>query len=306
MIKLIAFFLLLFTVSDSRTFAYEVTTPYGNSVNAWAVCEPGNAPGGLYVWTRNGILIPSVNSNWYFLQDADNGQLLRCGDSLDNLSPALQIGSAPTPSAPAPLPTPVPVPAPPPTQPPIDSTSGIVIRSPWGHSVGSWLICEVDSSRHVPQTFTWLRDGSIIAGSTNIGHFITADDEDTDLTCSITTTLSGDVVSDPLFFGTIFEPPASPPTPSPVVTPTITTPAPVVTPAPQPPSSTPAPIVVPPNNGKLDILDFSPHLAGDTPYSVLPDETVRQRVDLVAPYTNGCVLCLYDACVSFIDLKTCI
>ena len=209
MIKLIASFLLLFTVSESRSFAYEVTTPYGNSVNAWAVCEPGNAPGGLYVWTRNDILIPSVSSNWYFLQDADDGQLLRCGDSLDNLSPALQIGSAPTPSAPAPLPTPAPVPAPPPTQPPIDSTSGIVIRSPWGHSVGSWLICEVDSSRHVPQTFIWLRDESIIAGSTNIGHLITTDDEDTSLTCSTTTTLNGDVVFDPLFIGTIFEPPMS-------------------------------------------------------------------------------------------------
>ena len=297
MIKLISTFLLLFTVLASMALAYEVTTPYGNSVSAWAVCEPGNAPGGLYVWTRNDILIAGVNSNWYFLQDVDDGQLLRCGDSLDNLSPALLIGSAPTPSVPAPLPTPAPVLAPPPTQPPVDSTSGIVIQSPWGHGTGSWLICEIDSSRHIPQSFIWRRDGSIIAGSTNIGYLITADDQDTELTCSITTTLSGDVVSDPLFIGTIFEPPVSPPTPSPVVAPTINTPAPVVaptiatpapvTPAPQPPSSTPAPIVVPPNNGKLDVLDFSPHLAGDTPYSVLPDETVRQRVDLVAPYTNG-------------------
>ena len=210
MIKLIAsFLLLLFTVSASPTFAYEVTTPYGNNVGAWAVCE-GNAPGGLYIWLRDGSIIPGVNSNWYFLQEADDGQLLRCGDSLDNLSPALLIGSAPTPSAPAPLPTPAPVPAPPPTQPPVDSTSGIVIRSPWGHSIGSWLICEVDSSRHVPQTFIWLRDGSIIAGSANIGHLITTDDQDTHLTCSITTTSSGDLVSDPLFIGSIFEPPVSP------------------------------------------------------------------------------------------------
>ena len=287
MMKLVVSFVLLVIASTLSANAYEVTTPYGNKVSAWAVCEPGNAPGGLYVWTRNDAQIAGVNSNWYFLQDADDGQLLRCGDSLDNLSPALLVGSAPSPSAPAPLPTPAPVPAPLPTLPPVDSTSDVIIRSPWGRAISSWLVCEVvDPSKHVPLSFFWERDGSVIAGG--IGYLITADDEDTEITCSITTSTSPgtEVVSDPIFIGTIFEHPVSPPTPSPVVTPTSTTPAPVVTPAPQPPASTPAPIVVPPNDGKLDILDFSPHLAGDTPYSVLPDEIVRARVDLVAPYTN--------------------
>ena len=288
MMKLLVSVALLVIATTSSANAYEVTTPYGNKVNAWAVCEPGNAPGGLYVWTRNDSQIPGVNSNWYFLQDVDDGQLLRCGDSLDNLSPALLIGSAPSPSAPASLPTPAPVPASLPTLPPADSTSDVIIRSPWGRAITSWLICEVvDPYKHVPLTFTWRRDGSIIG--TNLGYLITADDEDTEITCSITTSTSPgtEVVSDSIFIGTIFEHPVSPPTPSPVVTPTSTTPAPVVTPAPQPPASTPAPIVVPPHNGKLDILDFSPHLAGDAPYSVLPDETVRARVDLVVPYTNG-------------------
>ena len=292
MMKLVISFVLLVIASTSSVNAYEVTTPYGNKVSAWAVCEPGNAPDGpfrrhrsslprLFVWTRNDAQIPGVNSNWYFLQDADDGQLLRCGDSLVNLSPALLVGSAPSPGAPAPLPTLAPVPATLPTLPPVDSTSDVIIRSPWGRAIASWLICEVvDPSKHVPLTFSWKRDGVIIAGASNLGYLIIADDEDTEITCSITTSTSPgtEVVSDPIFIGAIFEHPVSPLTPSPVVAPTSITPAPVVT---------PAPIVVPPNNGKLDILDFSPHLAEDSPFSVLPDETVRARVDLVAPYIRG-------------------
>ena len=38
---------------------------------------------------------------------------------------------------------------------------------------------------------------------------------------------------------------------------------------------------------KLDILDFTPHLEGDEPHSILPDHIVRERVDLVANYTHG-------------------
>jgi len=41
------------------------------------------------------------------------------------------------------------------------------------------------------------------------------------------------------------------------------------------------------NPNRLDILDFTPHLGGDEPHTVLPDHVVHQRVDMVANYTNG-------------------
>ena len=94
----------MITASPSATIAtfpspaedpYEVTTPWGARIGAWAVCEPSGARDDQYSWTRDGAVIPGIRSHWYFLTIADEGTYLRCGpaDGAGPMSPEVCIGT---------------------------------------------------------------------------------------------------------------------------------------------------------------------------------------------------------------------
>lgn len=227
--------------------AFELTTPWGARPDAWAVCEPQNAD--HYVWTRGGAVIPGPTSAWYWIESHDAGHELRCGVD-GNLSAPRQIASSVSP-APTPSPTPAPTPVPPGGDGPFAR-----LDTPWGARAGAWAICEASPKAEIT-SYSWARDGVTISRPTSDWYFIEPIDDGASLTC--TAYLAGGfVTSAPVLVGVV---------------------APVPEPTPEP---TPVPMTA-----KLDFLDFSPHLAGDVPYSILPDEIVRERVDLVAPYTNG-------------------
>ena len=88
-------------------------------------------------------------------------------------------------------------------------------------------------------------------------------------------------------------PPPVEPTPPPTSPPVEPTPPPTSPPVePTPPPTDPTSPPSDPSNSivyKLDMLDFAPFLEGDGDVfgSTLDAETVQQRLDLVAPYTNG-------------------
>lgn len=154
------------------------------NVSATLSCSGGtwsNSPTSIaYLWEKNGVAIPGQNSSTYTVAQADEGASLACHVTVKNVagstsatSDALSVGSSEEGAAPPKRPGFVTGP----------TLSGVP-------NIGAKLSCSAGTWVNHPTSisYTWVRNGIVIASQSGNTYTVTREDEGSSLTCDVTVT----------------------------------------------------------------------------------------------------------------------
>lgn len=141
-------------------------------------CDPGTwtgSPALTYAWLRNGSVISGATNATYTVVASDEGTTLRCRVSATNAGGTVTATSSSTSSV-------LPLPPAPSEQPSLTGNA----------QVGQTLTCNPGTwPAQTTITYTWLRDGQVIAGQTSSTYVVVSGDTGIKIACRVNATGPG-------------------------------------------------------------------------------------------------------------------